>query len=81
MDTILPKTTPDDMDDDALLSELGVEITSESEIIKLTHVKTRAEKKAAEEIEQRTPCIDFEIFKPLFIQIQAELKASVRKSL
>ena len=49
-ETILPEITPDDMDDDALLSELGVEISSESDITKLTHVKTRAEKKAAEEI-------------------------------
>lgn len=77
---VLPESIPDDMDDDALLSELGVEIASENDITKLIHVKTRAEKKAAEEIGQRTPCNDFEKFKPIFIQIQAELKADIRKS-
>ena len=79
-DTILPEIIPDDMDDETLLSELGVGIASDSDITKLTHVKTRAEKKAAEEIGQHTPCDDFEKFKPLFIQIQSELKADIRKS-
>ena len=78
---VLPESKPDDMDDEALLAELGVEAGSANDITKLTHVKTRAEKRAAEEIGQRTPCLDFDNFKPLFIQIQAELKAGVRKSL
>ena len=70
-----------ELDDDALLAELGVGNSNGSDITKLTHVKTRAEKKAAEEIGQRSLCNDFENFKPLFIQIQADLKAGVRKTL
>ena len=38
----------DDLDDDALLAELGVLDTGENDITKLTHVKTRAEIRAAE---------------------------------
>ena len=69
----------DELDDDALLAELGVGVSSD-DITKLRHVKTRAEKKAAEEIGQRSLCNDFEDFKELFSQIQAELKAGVRKA-
>jgi hypothetical protein len=50
---------PDNLDDDALLAELGVKAESETDITKLKHVRTRAEIKAAEEIAQRTPCEDF----------------------
>ena len=71
----------DELDDDALLAELGVLHQAESDITKLTHVKSRAEKKAAEEIGSRSLCNDFENFKSLFEQIQAELKAGVRKTL
>ena len=70
-----------ELDDDALLAELGVGNFSGSDITKLTHVKTRAEKKVAEEIGQRSLCHDFENFKPLFTQIQADLKAGTRKTL
>ena len=72
----------DELDDDALLAELGVSHqTVESDITKLTHVKSSAEKKAAEEIGRRSLCNDFENFKPLFEQIQTELKAGIRKTL
>ena len=71
----------DELDDDALLAELGVLHQAESDITKLTHVKSRAEKKAAEEIGSRSLCNDFENFKSLFEQIQAELKAGMRKTL
>ncbi len=71
----------DELDDDALLAELGVSHQAESDITKLTHVKSRAEKKAVEEMGRRSLCNDFENFKPLFEQIQAELKAGMRKTL
>lgn len=71
----------DDLDDDALLAELGVSNLSENDLIKLTHVKSRAEKRVAEEIGHRSFCNDFENFKPLFSQIQSELKAGVRKTI
>lgn len=70
----------DDLDDDKLLAELGVSRTDENDVTKLKHVKTRAEVKAAEEIAKRTPCLDFEKFKPLFSKVQDELKSGIRKT-
>lgn len=70
----------ENLDDDALLAELGVFSAGENDITKLTHVKTRAEIKAAEEIAKRTPCLDFDKYKPLFVKIQEELQSGVRKT-
>lgn len=67
----------DDMDDDALLAELGVEAET-SDITELRHVRSSAEKKAAEEIANRQKCEDFERFKPLFEQVQNELDTGLR---
>lgn len=69
---------PDDIEDEALLKELGVEITNEDSITNLKHVKSRAEKKAAEEIANRTPCEDFDQFEPLFERIKKEIDAGIR---
>ncbi len=67
-----------DLDDDALLVELGVLDSGNDDITKLTHVKSRAEIKAAEEIAKRTPCLDFDTFKPLFTKVQEELASGAR---
>ncbi|MGI0524016.1 GIY-YIG nuclease family protein [Rhizobium giardinii] len=67
----------DEMDDDALLAELGIEAEA-PEITTLKHVRSTAEKRAAEEIANRERCADFEKFKPLFDQVQADLKSGVR---
>ena len=78
-----PAGTPDagnDLDDDALLAELGVVDAGENDITKLTHVKTRAEIRAAEEIARRIPCLEFDKFKALFIKIQEELDSGIRKA-
>lgn len=72
------KSLPDDMDDEALLAELGIETESDADITKLRHVRTRAEIKAAEEIAQRAPCLDFVEFKPLFEAVQTDLEIGVR---
>jgi len=74
-------TSAEELDDDALLAELGVTSQGDSDITRLTHVKSRAEKKAAEEIGSRSLCNNFEDFKPLFAQIQTELKADIRRTL
>jgi hypothetical protein len=63
-----------EMDDDALLAELGVDAASPS-ITELKHVRSSAEKRAAEEIAERAPCKDFDRFKPLFDEAGAGLKA------
>lgn len=68
---------PDDLDDDALLAELGVEVEI-SPITDLRHVRSTAEKRAAEEIANRQPCEDFNKFKPLFTQVQKDLEGGVR---
>lgn len=69
----------DELDDDALLAELGVEAAA-SPITDLKHVRSSAEKKAAEEIANREKCEDFETFKPLFDQVQRELDTGVRET-
>ncbi len=65
------------MDVDALLDALGAdaEDTSEGDIRILRHVRTYTEIKAAEEIANRTPCKDFDQFKPKFEEAQSGLKA------
>src|SRR5690606_19612556 len=42
------------------------------------HVRSTAEKKAAEEVASRDRCEDFETFKPLFEQVQKELDSGLR---
>ena len=70
---------PEDIDDDALLAELGAAMPSaEDDITVLKHVASREEKRAAEEIANRTPCADFEKFKPLFDQVKLDLDAGTR---
>ncbi|WP_025039637.1 GIY-YIG nuclease family protein [Nitrosospira briensis] len=73
----------DDLDEDALLAELGIgdEPADQNDITVLRHVRSRAEIRAAEEIANRAPCADFDKFQPLFEQVERELKAGVRKTL
>ncbi|KAB2541166.1 hypothetical protein AL035_13550 [Salipiger aestuarii] len=70
---------PDELDDDALLAELGIEVEAPS-IAELKHVRSTAEKKAAENIANREKCDDFETFKPLFEEIQKELNSGLRET-
>jgi hypothetical protein len=69
----------EDIDDDALLEQLGVEAEA-ADITELKHVRSSAEKRAAEEIANRQRCEDFEKFKPLFEQVQAELNQCIRET-
>lgn len=77
----------DDLDEGALLAELGIGVNMENvapnlnDITVLRHVRSTAEKRAAEEIADRTPCADFKAFGPLFEQVERDLKAGVRKTL
>lgn len=66
------------LDDDALLAELGVDGETPSSITRLTHVRSSAEKRAAEEIARRHQCRDFHVFKPRFTQVQKELDTGLR---
>jgi hypothetical protein len=69
-----------DLDNASLLKALGVELEpkNKNDITNLQNVKPRAEIKAAEEVGKHKVCEDFEIFKPLFINVQQELKSSIR---
>ena len=77
----------DGMDEDALLAELGMAVAGNGEtadfadITVLRHVRSTADKRAAEEIADRTPCPNFEAFQPLFEQVELEMKSNVRKTL
>ena len=68
-----------DLDDDALLAELGVE-TKAAAITELRHVRSSAERKAADEIANRDACSDFSTFKPLFDQVQRDLDTGLRET-
>ena len=71
--------TEDELDDDALLAELGIEAETPP-ITELRHVRSSAEKRAAEEIANRERCEDFDPFKPLFEQVQKELDTGLRET-
>jgi len=69
----------EDLEDDALLAELGVEV-AKSPLTELKHVRSTAEKKAADEVANREKCKDFATFKPLFEQVQKELDSGLRET-
>lgn len=69
----------DDLDDDALLAALGVEVEA-SPITELKHVRSNAERKEAEDIANRQRCEDFETFRPLFEKVQRELDTRQRET-
>lgn len=69
----------DEMDDDALLAELGVDIAP-SAITELKHVRSAAEKKAAENVANREECKDFDEFQPLFEKVERELDSGQRET-
>jgi hypothetical protein len=75
-----PVSVPDELDDDELLTQLGVETAAASDITELRHVRSAVEKRAAEEIANRQKCEDFDSFKPLFEQVQDELSAGLRQT-
>ena len=73
-------TVSDDMDDDELLAELGVDDSADNSITKLRHVRSQAEKRKVEEVANRKPCEDFEKFKQLFDDIKKEIESGYRKT-
>ncbi|QZD94609.1 GIY-YIG nuclease family protein [Qipengyuania gelatinilytica] len=77
--TIEQPVEVDELDDDALLAELGAEAET-ADITELRHVRSSAEKRAAEEIANRDKCEDFEKFEPLFEKVQREIKDGTRQT-
>ena len=71
----------DELDEDALLAELGVDApdVDGQDIRVLKHVRSVAEKRAAEEIANRDKCEDFAQFQHLFDTVRSELKSGIRQ--
>lgn len=69
----------ENLDDSALLAELGIDDASTAEdITQLRNVRSNSERKAAEEIASAERCEDFGTFNPLFDRIEADLASGAR---
>lgn len=77
---IVATTSTETPSDDELLAELQG-AAGAGGITELRHVRKSVDKRAAEEIANRTVCEDFEKFKPLFERVQRELKSGIRQTL
>ena len=69
----------DTIDEDELMAELGG-MAGSSDITELRHVRTSAEKRAADEVANRVQCQDFDKFKPVFEQLQNDLESGMRET-
>lgn len=78
--TAVEEESAEFLEDDELLAKLGVSAAGAEDITRLTHVKSRAEIAAAEEIAQRKRCADFERFKPLFDDVRRDLDNGLRQT-
>lgn len=75
-----PAVEPEGLDDEELLAALGVDTSETAPITELKHVRSLAERKAAEEIADRKKCEEFEKFAPLFDMVREDLKTGRRKT-
>ena len=78
LDGVTDAAPVNDLDDNALLAELGIEAPAADDITQLRNVRSNAERSAADEIAGATRCEDFATFKPRFEQVQADLDAGTR---
>ena len=76
----LDQPKPETLNDEALLSELGADVSRADDIKVLKHVSSQEERRAAEEIANRTVCKDFDRFKPLFKQAESDLQSGLRRA-
>ncbi len=78
-----------ELNEDALLAQLGVDAQTDTpqeagarDITVLRHVRTSAQRNAAQEVADRAPCADFDAqFAPLFERAERELKSGARQAL
>lgn len=73
-------TAVEALSDEALLAALGSDFVVNDSMLKLSHVRSRQEIRAAEEVAQRTPCADFELFAPHFDEVQQALADGLRQT-
>lgn len=76
----MTEPVPEATDPEALLAELGIDPEATDDVTTLKHVRPTAERKAAEEIANRTPCKDFEKFRPLFETVKQDLEDGTRQT-
>jgi len=77
----LTETSDDgNLDLEGLAADLQDFEEASPDITELRHVRSAAEKKAAENIANREKCEDFETFKSLFEEIQKELNSGIRET-
>ena len=74
-----PAVPVETMDDDELLAELEG-AAGAADITELRHVRTAADKQAAEEIANREKCEDFDDFKQLFLRVQQDIDTGMRQT-
>ncbi len=74
-----PIAAAEDLDDGELLEALGVQ-PEVSGVTELKHVRSSAEKRAAEEVASSKRCEDFEKFRLLFKAVEHEVKSGLRQS-
>ena len=67
----------DQINEDELLDELAGAAGS-SNLTQLRHVRSHTERREAEDIASREPCLDFATFKPLFQHVQQDLATGRR---
>lgn len=72
-----PADIPDDISDEELLAQLGVDAGAD-DITALRHVRSTAEKRAAEDIANREQCEEFDSFRPLFDAVQRDIDIGAR---
>lgn len=78
LDESTTEANPDQLDDEALLAELGISEAADEDITQLRHVQSREERRAAEEVANRERCLDFAKFQSLFADVQFELDSGAR---
>ncbi len=78
-DAPAPGAAVETIDADELMAELSGD-AADDDITAIRHVRTSADKRAAEEIAHRKKCEDFEAFKPHFERAKRELDSGFRKT-
>ena len=68
----------EDLSLDDLAAELG-DVPQGDDVRVLRHVRPYEERRAAEEIANRTKCEDFDQFAPIFTQIESDLASGIRE--
>lgn len=69
-------TEVENLNNDELLAELGM--LEVADITTLRYVRSAQERKAAEDVGQQIPCVDFETFQPIFSAIAHDLQIGTR---